>query len=153
MRKFEITNPDKFTGTAYLVYNEKETLCKIDCSHAEMDQESIKGFKIAAPVTLAELLNNKYATTGNQIFSSSTTIIESGFIVKFDQFYNEYPIKRNRHRAQQLFEALTNTEQVMAYYNLMKYKRYLQRCSWINAMHCDTYIRTKNYETDWNKIK
>jgi hypothetical protein len=152
MRKFEITNPDKFIGTAYLAYNDKETLCLIDCRKTEMDQDAVKSFKAAAPITLAELLNNKYTITGNQIFSASTTIIESGFVVSFDQFYNEYPVKRNRHRSKQLFEKLTGTEQVQAYYNLMKYKRYLQRKSWIECMHCDTFIRTKNFETDWNKI-
>lgn len=144
MRRFLITSP-KFTGQAELVYNEKETLCIIDCTKAAMNEDVVTHFKRSAPSTLAQLLSGSY-------FSPETMIVESDFVVSFKRFYDDYPLKRNRYKAEQIFVKLSKTDQVKAFYSLHSYKKYLSKNSWLTPMIADTYLRKKEYETEWNKI-
>lgn len=143
MRRFLITSP-KYSGQAELVYNEKETLCMIDCTKTDMCQEVIGHFKRAVPTTIAELQSGKS-------FTSDTTIVESGFVVSFKRFYDDYPLKRNRYRAEKLFDKLSTTQQVKAFYSLHGYKKYLHKAQ-IFAMGADRYLSERHFETDWNKV-
>lgn len=143
MRKFIITSV-KFDGEAVLVYNEKETLCLIDCTKASMTEDTIAAFKRAVPVTIPIL-------QGGQSFSPDTVVRESDFVVDFKKFYDEYPLKRNRYRAEKVWDKMTGTQQVVAYYSLSRYKKYLTR-SGIFAMGADKYLADHHYETEWNKV-
>jgi hypothetical protein len=143
MRRFVITSP-KFNGQAELVYNEHDILCMIDCTKSDMNDVIISAFKKAVPATLALLQSG----TG---FTPDTTVVESNFVVSFKRFYDEYPLKRNRFRAEKVFEKLTGTQQVQAYYSLSHYKRYLTRTG-IFAMGADKYLSDHHYETEWNKV-
>lgn len=145
MRRFLITSP-KFTGQAELVYNEKETLCMIDCTKTNMDENIITHFKRMAPATIA-YLQNAHA------FSSETMVVEADFVVSFKRFWDEYPLKRNRYKAEQLFGKMSKTDQVKAFYSLHHYKKYLSKNSgWLSPMIADRYLRNKEYETEWNKL-
>ncbi len=144
MRRFLITNSEKFTGQAELVYNEKETLCIIDCSNTNMDQTTMLYFKNAAPITIA---------TMGKAFSKDTTVVESDFEVTFDKFYKDYPLKRNRFKGEAAFNKLSKTDQVKAFFSLHAYKKYLTRNTWLSPMISDRYLKDHEFETDWNKIK
>lgn len=145
MRRFVITSP-KFTGEAVLVYNEKETLCIVDASKTDMDQTVIGHFKHAAPVSVPELLAGKR-------FTSDVVIREEGVVVTFEQFYNDYPLKRNRYKVEQLWKKMNATDQVRAFYSLHGYKKYLHRNTWQTPMIADRYLRNREFETEWDKIK
>lgn len=144
MRRFLITSP-KYNGQAELVYNEKDTLCMIDCTKTDMDENVITAFKRAVPSTVQQL----QAGSG---FSADTTVVESDFVVSFKRFYDEYPLKRNRYKAEQVFAKLSKTDQVRAFYSLHHYKKYLGRNSWLQPMIADNYLRNKHFETEWNKV-
>lgn len=144
MRKFLVTSP-KFTGQAELTYNGRETLCRIDCTDTDMDQHTIQAFKAAVPSTLAALLQGKG-------FSSETTIVEAGYEVTFDLFYADYPLKRNRYKAEKVFDAMSKTDKVKAFNSLHFYKKYCTRNAWYTPMIADKYLRNREYETDWNKL-
>lgn len=143
MRRFIITST-KFTGQAELLYNEKETLCMIDCTKTDMDEHTIGAFKKIVPVTVPLLL-------AGHAFSAETIVRESDFIVSFKRFYDDYPLKRNRFRAEKIWEKLNGSQQVQAYYSLSHYKRYLTRTG-IFAMGADRYLADRHFETEWNKI-
>lgn len=143
MRRFLVTNP-KYNGQAELVYNDRETLCMIDCTKTDMGEEIIKHFKQAVPVTIAGL-------QGGRSFSADTVIVESDFVVSFKRFYDEYPLKRNRFRAEKLFEKLNGSQQVTAYYSLSGYKKYLTKYQSF-AMGADRYLSERHYETEWRKL-
>lgn len=144
MKRYLITSP-KFTGTAEIIYNEKQTLCMIDCTKTNMDEMVVSHFKHAVPANENVLLTGK-------CFSGDTNIVAAGFIVSFKRFYDEYPLKRNRFRAEKIFEKLTQTNQVLAFYSLAGYKKYLNKSS-IFAMGADRYLSERHYETEWEKIK
>lgn len=144
MRRFHITNPEKFIGQAELVYNEKETLCIIDCSNTNMDQVTMHAFKNAAPITIEKM---------QTAFAKETTVVESDFEVTFDKFYKEYPLKRNRFKGEAQFNKLSKTDQVKAFFSMQAYKKYLARNTWLSPMISDRYLKDHEFETDWNKIK
>lgn len=143
MRRFLITSP-KFSGQAELVYNEQEVLCMIDATKTGMDENTIAAFKRAVPATIAQL------ATG-QSFGTETTVVEADFVVSFKRFYDEYPLKRNRFRAEKCFEKMTSSQQVKAFYSLPGYKKYLNRTN-IFAMGADRYLTERHFETEWNKL-
>jgi hypothetical protein len=145
MRRFIITSP-KFAGQAELVYNEKETLIMIDCTRAGMDEVTIAAFKRAVPVTISTLAG---PASG---FSSGTLIVEADFVVSFKRFYDEYPLKRNRYKVEQVWNKLNKPDQVKAFYSLHFYKKYLSKNNWLQPMIGDRYLRNKEYETEWNKL-
>ncbi len=144
MRRFHITNTEKFTGQAELLYNDKETLCVIDCSNTNMDETTMLHFKNAAPITIAKI---------ERAFSKNTTVVESNFEITFDKFYKDYPLKRNRFKGEAAFNKLDKTDQVKAFFSLHAYKKYLTRNPWLSAMISDRYLKDHEFETDWNKIK
>ncbi|MCC6290172.1 MAG: hypothetical protein IT249_20015 [Chitinophagaceae bacterium] len=143
MRRFIIISP-KFDGQAELVYNEQEVLCLIDCTKSNMEEHLISLFKRAVPATIALL------QTGNA-FAPGTVITESNYVVSFKKFYDEYPLKRNRFRAEKIWQKLNGTQQVQAYYSLSHYKRYLHRTN-IFAMGADRYLSERHFETEWKTI-
>lgn len=142
MRRFLITS-NKFSGTAELFYNEQDHLAAIDMRQAIMPADVKAAFKRAVPVCLTDL---------SKSFTEGTTIVEADFVVSFKQFYDEYPLKRNRFKAEQLFEKMSKTEQVKAYYSLKEYNQYCKRNSWYTPMIADKYLRNKEYETEWRTL-
>jgi len=143
MRKFEITNTEKFTGTAVVIYTPAGVLCVIDCRKAEMDMDTLNHFRKAVPLLVDGL---------QTAFSGQTIVVESNYVITFEQFYNDYPYKRNRKRAEQDFKRLTTTEQVLAYTNLQHYKKFLQKSGSIPMM-ASSYLSRREFETEWQKIR
>ena len=142
MTRFLITNTDKFTGQAELVYNSRGTLCIIDCSNTDMDEQVMQLFKQAAPVSIHRL---------GAAFTHPTVIVQSNYQVTFEKFYTDYPIKRNRYKAERVWAKLTETERVEAWHSLTDYIKYLSR-SGCFPMLADSYLTRKEFETEWNKI-
>jgi hypothetical protein len=144
MQRFLITNTDKFTGQAELVFNDKGTLCIIDCSDTDMDTDTIRHFKNVAPVTVTDL---------PAAFKTPTIIVEAGFDITFDRFYKDYPIKRNRYKAEKAWAKLNDTDRIKAWHSISSYKKYLSKKNWLSAMLADSYLNRKEFETEWSKIK
>lgn len=147
MRRFIITNTDKFTGQAELVFNKYNVLIIIDCSKANMDVETIKHFKAAAPIHV-DLLDTA--------FKAPTVIVEDYIDYIFADFYKDWPYKRNAFVAEKLWNKMTKTERIIAYHNKPEYIAFCRRQQAKNdyqPMMADTYLRKREFETEWNKIK
>ena len=141
MKRFLITSP-KFSGTAELHYNDKDTLCKIDCTQAAMDEMVVKHFKAAAPATLQLLIS------GN-CFSKDTIIVEADFEVTFDMFWNAYRHKVNKLRCLPLWNKLNKVEQVSAYYGISTYDKYLAKTGYRGKQDPDNYLRNKTWMNEY----
>jgi hypothetical protein len=144
MQRFLITNTDKFTGQAELVYNDKGTLCIINCADTDMDRQTMQHFKNVAPVTTNLL---------QEAFKSPTIIVAADFVITFEAFYRDYPLKRNRYKAEKVWQKMNATEHIKAWHSLSSYKKYLSKNTWQTPMIADTYLTRKEFETEWAKIK
>lgn len=142
MQRFLITNTDKFTGQAELVYNANGTLCIIDCSDTDMNEQVMLHFKQAAPVKVSSL---------GRAFTSPTVIVEAGFEVTFEKFYKDYPLKRNRYKAEKAWAKLNDTDRIKAWHSLSGYRKYLGRTNCF-PMIADNYLNNRHYETEWHKV-
>ncbi|HMO63321.1 MAG TPA: hypothetical protein PKC39_14645 [Ferruginibacter sp.] len=144
MNRYLITNTDKFTGQAELVYNATGTLIIIDCSNTDMPLHTMQHFKQAVPVSEAGI---------TAAFHHPTVVVQAGYNISFEQFYKAYPLKRNRYKAEKQWARLNETERIKAYHSLAAYKAYLHRNPWQTPMLADTYLSRKEFETEWHKIK
>lgn len=139
MKRFLITNP-RFDGEAVLLYNEAGLLVKIDCTQTNMDAATMKHFKAAAPV---QVMNLKEA------FSNETVVAESSIEITFEQFWQKYDHKFNRLRCENLWQRMSKSDKLKAYFELDKYNRYLQRHEGQAKLHPDTYLRSKAWLNDY----
>lgn len=144
MQRFLITNTNKFTGQAEVVYNEKNVLIIINCSDTDMTGDLLKHFKAAVPVNSDNLAD---------AFAKPTVIVQAEYQVTFDMFYNAYPLKRNRFKAEKLWPKLSKADQVVAYFSLDAYKKYLKKAEWQSPMIADSYLSRREFETNWKSLK
>lgn len=142
MRRFLITSP-KFTGLAEAWYNDAGTLCKVDLTQAEMDEQITIHFIQSISTTIANI---------GRKFSKETAIVETDYEISFEQFWKDYPLHRNRYKVEKVWNSISKANQVKAFHSLSSYKKYLSRQQWQSAMIGDRYLRDREFETEWNKI-
>lgn len=139
MQRFLITSP-RYTGEAVLLYNGNGLLQKIDCSMTDMNAETITHFKRAAPALVKDL---------EAAFNAPTVIVASEIIITFEQFWKKYDHKFNKDRCEKLWDKLSKTDKVVAYYELDKYHKFLRKNPTQFKLHPDTYLRNKAWLNDY----
>lgn len=142
MRRFFITNEEKFIGDAEVLFNDKGTLCKIDVTQCQIDESVVLQLKQAIPPNLSKFI------TG-QAFGKDTKIIEADLEVSFDMFWDGYRHKINRIRCLKLWGNMSKVEQVSAFYGIKPYDKYLSRQSWRTKADPETYLKNKMWENEW----
>lgn len=139
MKRFLITSP-KYTGEAELIYNSDGILKKIDCGATDMDARLMHHFKTSVPVNMQGI-----ATA----FSPLTVVVESDIVIHFNEFWLKYNHKFNKERCEKLWERLSKTDKIRAFYDLDKYHKYLRKNETQFKMHPDTYLRNKAWMNDY----
>lgn len=142
MRLFLITNSSKFTGTAQVLYNEKDILCRIDVTDTNMDAATVKHFKAAVPPDISTLVSG-------QSFGAGTTVVEDDFAIDFDMFWKKYKKKINRKRAELVWHKLNKADQVAAYYGIDAYFKYLKREHWRGQLDPENYLKNRHWENEY----
>lgn len=139
MKRYLITSP-RYTGEAELVYNTKGELIIIDCSQTDMHPGVMFHFKKAAPVLESEL---------QKAFSSEVIIIESEYVVTFEMFWKKYNHKFNKDRCEGLWNKLSKSNQITAFFGLDKYLKFRRKNPEHYIMHPDTWLRSKGWGNDY----
>lgn len=141
MKQFLITNP-RYTGEAILLYNESGVLFRIDTGETDMQPDVIAHFKYKVPVLVDGL---------KTAFSAETNVVEKALVVSFEAFWKKYDHKFNRDRCEALWKRMSKSDQVLSYYKLDLYHRYLRKNATQIKMHPDTYLRNKAWLNDYRK--
>lgn len=138
MRRYILTSK-KFQGQIFLSYNPRGTISIIDMMNAEIDPFSTAHFLRSVP------LNESNLPTA---FSSEVTIVADDFKVTFEDFWNGYNFKINKKRCIPLWDKMTISQQVKAFYGVREYDKYLAR---VKRIKCDPerYLRDEMYENEW----
>ena len=139
MKRFLITST-KFTGTAEIFYNAAGILNKIDCTDTDMDAYTIAPFKRAVSPTLDDIAKG---------FSNDVSIVETSIEVKFEMFWDKYKRKINRKRAEALFNKLSQSDQVKAYYGIDGYNKFLKSEGYRSKQDPDTYLTKRTWENEY----
>ena len=139
MKRYLITSP-RYSGEAELIFNPDGQLAIIDCSQTNMGPHVMAHFKRAVPVSENEL---------KQAFTAEVVIVQSEYQITFDMFWKKYDHKFNKDRCEQLWNRLSQSIKIAAYFGLDKYHRYLRKNSTQIKMHPDTYLRNKAWLNDY----
>lgn len=145
MRKFIITSLE-FEGNISLTYNDRETIVEINLINAIISKIRLQRFFEHLPKTINDL--PFYSQR-----SINDTIVEVDFVITFEMFWKEYPFHRNMFRVQKVWDKMSKTDQVKAYYNVKDYSWYLDKYDWCSPMIGDRYLRERQFETDWKKLR
>jgi len=142
MKRFIVTSPS-WVGEAEIVYNDAGKLARLSfegCTIPEHDRV-VCNFKFITPVSI-DKLQEAFAPT-------SATIVEADFEVNFDMFWKSYNLKHNRLRAVKLWDKLSKTDQVKAYYGIPVCDKFLKKENWRSKADPETYLRNKMYDNEY----
>lgn len=148
MKKYLVTNA-AFTGEVTLVYDANDMLVCIDLLNATMQPETIAAFKRAVPV-VGSAENFKAA------FSAATTIVAANVEISWEMMYKDWPYKRNAFEGKKVWDKMSASDKVAAFYNKKDYISYCKRQQSkyeYQPMMIDRFLRKREFETDWKKLK
>lgn len=142
MRLFKITSPN-WKGEVELVYNEAGKLVRMSFEGCEIERHEavVEKFKMVVPVRV-DTLEASFAST-------SAVVVEAGFSVSFDMFWDKYNLKLNRIRCEKLWDKMSKTDQVKAFYGVDAYDKFLKVEKWLSKANPDTYLRDKRWTDEY----
>lgn len=144
MKKLLLTSTG-YSGEVVIVYGMENKLILIDMQTASMTDEQIQAMKARVPTSYDE-------SSFLKAFNSPTLrVIEEGFQVGFEAFWDKYGIKRNKERCIKLWDKLSEADRVKAYYSLNGYFRHLAQNTWKTKAEPDTYLRNRYFDNDYTK--
>lgn len=147
MKRYIITSPT-FSGEINVLYGLDMRLQFIDLMKCDLSEEQISFFKNKLPSILQEATTDYLMA---QFGKSKLDIIEQGYRVTFEQWFNRYNVKRNKARCLKLWQKLSEADQVNAFFKLGLYERHLMVNNWKTKAEPDTYLRNRYWEGDWSK--
>lgn len=117
--------------TGYQVKAEmsKEDMVKV----AELLPASVDGLKRMADKTGAEIRTDHPELT-------------------FERWYELFDVQRNRDRAAKLWAQLSEKDRLRCFISLEGYKRYCKNNPWYTPQYPDTWLRNRQFETEWDKL-
>lgn len=143
MRKFILTS-DAFDGSIELMYDNNGVLKLADMRNTNMDYPYVSHFIKKLPASIDSLF---------EASKSNVTIVESEYTVTFDQFWHEYPYKRNKHLAEPVFNKMSLTDRVLSVEAARAYRQYAERNNgWYKPKIADLWLKSKQYLNDWKSL-
>ena len=143
MKRYLITSAT-FTGEIQVLYGQDAKLLYIDFLNCELTEQQISFFKSHLPVYWSEENFNKAFAEAKSI-----NVVEQGYKITFEQFWNKYNLKHNRIRAEKLWLKLSDADKVNAYFGLRGYERHLMLNTWKTKAEADTYLKNRYWENEW----
>lgn len=72
--------------------------------------------------------------------------------LSFESFWNAYNWKRNRYRAEPLWNKMTEAERIECLLNIPQYHHW-QRQNNVAMLNPDNYLKRAEYKTNWTQLK
>lgn len=132
-----------FEGEVHIVYdNDDGMLMTVDFAHALLNAKQVQYFMEKTPVYYAGKILA-------QQFSSKLTLVEESISITFSMFWLKYARKINKARCERIWDKLSKSDRVKAYYGIFPYDRHLQSNSWKSKADPETYLKNKYWENEW----
>lgn len=141
MKKYNITSPT-FTGEINVLYGLDDRLQFIDFMKADLSEQQINWFKQHLPAIHTDKLPDAFGT-------ARLNITEEGYSITFEMWWNLYDLKRNRLRAEKIWNKLSGADRVNAYFKFRLYARHLMLNQWKTKAEPETYLKNRYWENDW----
>jgi hypothetical protein len=147
MQRF-ILSSSKIKGKAEVLYDTNGRLVRLDLSAVELSNEQIQWLKHRVSI-LAEDIYNCFQGSG-------MVVTEEEFVVTFEDFWNAYPYKRNRHLAEAYWPKMSNSDHYLAFVGAIEYKKFIDRKNatkqWLNAKIPAAWLKDKEYKNNWKTL-
>ncbi|WP_437918423.1 hypothetical protein [Sphingobacterium sp. LRF_L2] len=143
MRKYVLTS-QMFAGSVTFGYNENGRLVWLDDDADFNDMQRdwlLSESRFPKYIDMVDALAN--------VIKGKLT--EVPYDISFDAFWDAYANKKNRKRAEGLYNKMSEQQRLKCILSISPYLNYLSRVKWRNQSDPDTYLRNEQYETDWNK--
>lgn len=151
MKRFIITS-STFLGEINVLYGLDMRLQFIDLMKCDLTDEQIGFFKKHLTPTLSKGEGADGVEDLKKCFGTARLdIVEQGYKITFEQWFNRYNVKRNKARCLKLWNKLSEADQVNAFFKLGLYERHLMVNNWKTKAEPDTYLRNRYWENDWSK--
>lgn len=144
MKKFIITSTG-YSGEVHIVYGIDGLLMLLDFSHAKLNAEQVKWFKEQSPTM--------YLKETFTMGSSKLTVVESGYEITLEMFWEKYNRKVNLKRFTKLWNKAGKSTHVQAYFGITAYDNHLAMNTWKNKADPETYFKNEYWLTDWSKVR
>lgn len=143
MKKITITGSSAWEGYIEVIYNDSDSIIKFDFMGAELNNQQKDLFMRRCPVTYSTGCISKAFPHSN------LKVIEGDYFVTFNDFWQEYNLKRNRLRCEKLWNKMSNADKVLAHFGIRAYRRHLQLNTWKNQADPETYLKSRYWENEW----
>lgn len=140
-----IATAEGLDGEVHFVYDDNGMLLTLDFAHAELDEKQRNWFLERTPVLYSNNLPHAFGT-------NKLTFVSADYRISFDMFWEKYNKKFNKKRCEPLWNKLTKTKQVKAYYGISSYDKHLIKNPWKTKADPETYLRKEYWENDWRNI-
>lgn len=143
MRRLILTSP-VITGQVEIIYNDNELIEVIDFSKTAPTAAGVRKGLLERLARFPQFADAEQIVTGTQ-----GILVEADLEVTFDMFWKKYDKKINKARAIKLWDKLSKTDQVKAYYGIDAYDKYLQKESWRSKADPENYLRNRYWENEY----
>lgn len=142
MNKYIITSP-RFTGEINVLYGLDNKLLFIDFMKCDLSEQQITYFKEHVPVFFSDKFMEAFGA------NNKLNVVQEGYTVTFEQFWNRYGNKVNRIRAEKQWNKLSEADRVNAYFKYSLYERHLGLNAWKTKVDPDRYLKDRYWESEW----
>jgi hypothetical protein len=144
MKLYLISNVKRYTGAVKVMYDINAVLQSIDFSETNMPP--------ADRAKMLPLISAVECSVAEGFKSADTVIVQGDYEVSFEDFWREYPHKRNRFLAEKVWGKMKKSEQVEAFISATNYRKFLERNSWQNPKIADRWLKEQQYLNDWKQL-
>lgn len=141
MNKYIITSP-RFTGEIHVLYGSDNRLLCLDFIKCGLTDAQLEYFKNRCPITYTDEFMSAFG-------KSNLNVIQEGYEVNFEQWWNRYDLKHNKVRCLTMWNRLSEADRVNAFFKLGLYERHLSLNSWRKKAEPDTYLKDRYWDSEW----
>lgn len=140
MRRFILTH-HQLPGQIELIFDQRQCIALVDFRTTDLNSIQTDFFLKECP----RFINTIEAFVKKNNF----TCVEADFEVTFKMFWEKYGHKVDKKRAEAVWDKLSKTKQVQAYFGIDKYRKYLSRTHWAVQMEAKSYLKNERWEDQW----
>lgn len=153
MHKYIITFKELPGDEITITYNADARLLKLDATNAyKLSAQQMQFLKQHIPAELLQPME-QFTKLINDC-KGKIEITQSEFDVDFIIFWEAYNYKRHKKPAEQYFNKLSYADKYKCITSIKAYDAFRSRKGeWLEKQLPDTYIRQREFDTEWNNVR
>lgn len=146
MEKLIITHKN-FQGEIIAIYGEENELLAIDFTQADLSLEQRRYFTNRMPPEYGKNFIDHFRNSAGEC---TLIVVPEKHEITFEMFWSRYGVKHNRIRCEKIWDRMSKSDKVKAYYGITAYFKFLERQPF-NRQKLDpeNYLKNKIWNNEW----